>query len=124
MIMKEKINKFLFKGYHIIFCIWLEVAFILITVITGLTEGEWRRMIFGVLVYLPWLLLFIREYKFHKMQIQMYCLTALKDLIRSIAGDFAYELKRYKERYGDLPPEEELKPEESEKQNSTKQKQE
>ena len=36
------------------------------------------------------------------------------DLIRTIAGDFAYDLKRYKELYGELPAEEA----ESEKQNS------
>ena len=36
------------------------------------------------------------------------------DLIRTIAGGFAYDLKRYKELYGELPAEEA----ESEKQNS------
>lgn len=36
------------------------------------------------------------------------------DLIRTIAGGFAYDLKRYKELYGELPKEEA----ESEKQNS------
>jgi hypothetical protein len=28
------------------------------------------------------------------------------DLIRAIAGDFAYDLKRYRQLYGELPKEE------------------
>ena len=36
----------------------------------------------------------------------MNSLIKLKELARAMAGDFAYDLKRYKKLYGELPEEE------------------
>ena len=104
--MKEKINKFFYKGYHILCCAWMEVAFLLYMIIDGMIECSWKQILFGVLTYTPWIILFFREYHFHKVQIEMNSLIKLKDLIRTIAGGLAYNLKRYRELYGELPEEE------------------
>ena len=104
--MKEKINKFLNKGYFILCCAWMEVAFLLYMIIDGMIECSWKQILFGVLTYTPWIILFFREYHFHKVQIEMNSLIKLKDLIRTIAGGLAYNLKRYRELYGELPEEE------------------
>ena len=112
--MKERINKFFYKGYHILCCAWMEVAFLLYMIIDGMIECSWKQILFGVLTYTPWIILFFREYHFHKVQLEMNSLIKLKDLARAMAGDFAYDLKRYKKLYGELPEEEP----ESEKQNS------
>lgn len=116
MIMKEKIKKFCFKGYHILCMVGIEVVLMLVALIDAVTDGTWQHILLVAMLYLPWILLFTREYHYHKTLIKMADLIKLKDLIRSIAADFLYDLNRYKKLYGELPPEEEnQKPEESEK---------
>ena len=104
--MKERINKFLHKGYHILCMVGIEVALMLVALVDAIMDGPWQHILLVAILYLPWILLFIREYHYHKMLIKMKELIMLKDLARAMAGDFAYDLKRYKNLYGELPEEE------------------
>lgn len=104
--MKEKINKFLYKGYHILCMVGIEVALMLVALIDAIIDGTWQHILIVAMIYLPWILLFIREYHYHKAVIKMKELIKLKDLIRSIAGDFLHDINRYKKLYGELPEEE------------------
>ena len=113
--MKEKINKFFYKGWHLLAGVWLNVAFMGYAVIDGLVEGSWQHALIGVLIYLPWLLLFIEMYRNHKSQIKTMAVVKLFDKM----NDNLIEIvERYHKRYGELPPEDEPKSSESEKQNS------
>lgn len=114
--MKEKINKFLYKGYHILCMAGIGVVLMLVALIDAIIDGTWQHVLIVAMIYLPWILLFIREYHYHKTVIKMKVLIKLKDLIRSIAEDFLHDINRYKALYGELLPEEEnQKPEEPEK---------
>ena len=104
--MKEKINKFLHKGYHILCMVGIEVALMLVALVDAIMDGPWQHILLVAMLYLPWILLFIREYHYHKMLIKMGDLIKLKDLARSIAADFLHELNRYKKLYGELSQEE------------------
>lgn len=109
--MKEKINKFFAKGWHLLAGIWLNVAFMGYAVIDGLVEGSWQHVLLGFIIYLPWLLLFYNEYRNHKMQIKTIFLIKLMD---GVNDNLISTIERYKKLYGELPEEEP----ESEKKNS------
>lgn len=111
--MKEKINKFFAKGWHLLAGIWLNVAFMGYAIIDGLVEGSWQHALIGFIIYLPWLLLFFNEYRNHKTQMKTVFLIKLMD---GVNDNLIAIIERYKKLYGELPPEEEnQKPEESEK---------
>lgn len=109
--MKEKINKFFYKGWHLLAGVWLNVAFMGYAVIDGLVEGSWQHALIGVLIYLPWLLLFIEMYRNHKMHHKAVFVIKLMD---GVNDNLIAIIDRYRELYGELPEEEP----ESEKQNS------
>ena len=110
--MKEKINKFFAKGWHLLAGIWLNVAFMGYAIIDGLVEGSWQHALIGFFIYLPWLLLFCNEYRNHKMQMKTVLLIKLMDG----ANDNLIEIiERYRELYGELP-EEDVKEEIKEEQ--------
>jgi len=113
--MKEKINKFFYKGWHLLAGVWFNVAFMIYVVVDGLVGGSWQHALVGFLIYLPWLLLFIEMYRNHKSQIKTMVVVKLFDKVND---DLIEIVERYHKRYGELPPEEEPKPSESEKQNS------
>lgn len=92
----------------------IEAVFMFVALIDAIINCTWQHILLVVMLYLPWILLFIREYHYHNAMIKMKELIKLKDLIRSIAGDFLHDLNRYKALYGELPEE----TPESEKQNS------
>ena len=108
--MKEKIKKL---GLYLCswrFNIYMNVGFVLYHILQMIMDFHIANLV---------------AITFHLGYIAMLCILdmydirhladrALIDLIRTIAGDFAYDLKRYKELYGELPAEEA----ESEKQNS------
>lgn len=112
--MKEKIKKF-FKGVTpYLVLAWFNLAAFAYHIVLSIKHSMWEITMIGV----PFLLVALLAFDLHQKEKKIKYICGLKELIRAIAGDFAYELKRYKERYGDLPPEEEPKPEESKKQNS------
>ena len=112
--MKEKINKFLYKGYHLLAGVLFNVAFMIYVVVDGLAGGSWQQALIGFLFYLPWLLLFIEMYRNHQMHHKAVFVIKLMDG----ANDKLIEIvERYHKRYGELPPEDEPKSSESEKQN-------
>lgn len=108
--MKEKIKK---VGLYL--CSWkfnihLNILFVLFHIIQMIMEFHIANLV-AVTFHLGFLSMtyFLEFYdKRHLVD------RATIDLIRMIAGGFAYDLKRYKELYGELPAEEA----ESEKQNS------
>lgn len=104
--MKEKINKFFYKGYHILCFVWFEVILAVIALINSIINETWQHVLIVGLLYLPWILLLVREFHYHKMLIRTSEIIKRKDLIRSIAEGFLYELNRYKKLYGELPQEE------------------
>ena len=109
--MKEKINKFLYKGYHLLAGVWYNVAFMIYVVVDGLAGGSWQQALIGFLFYLPWLLLFIEMYRNHKSQIKTKAVVKLFDKM----NDKLIEIvEYYHKRYGELPPEDEPKSSESE----------
>jgi len=113
--MKEKINKFFYKGWHLLAAFWFNVAFMIYVVVNGLARDSWQQVLTGFLFYLPWLLLFIEMYRNHKSQIKTMAMAKLFDKV----NDNLIEIvERYHKRYGELPPEEEPKPSKPEKQNS------
>lgn len=95
--------------------VWLNVAFMGYAVIDGLVEGSWQQALIGVLIYLPWLLLFIEMYRNHKMHHKAVFVIKLMD---GVNDNLIAIIDRYRELYGELPPEDEPKSSESEKQNS------
>lgn len=109
-IMKEKIKKL---GLYL--CPWkfnihLNIGFVLFHIIQMIMEFHIANLV-GVTFHLGFLsmICFLESYdKRHLVD------RAEIDLIRTIAGDLAYDLKRYRQLYGELPAEEA----ESEKQNS------
>ena len=113
--MKEKINKFLYKGWHLLAGVLFNVAFMIYVVIDGLVEGSWQHALIGFLFYLPWLLLFIEMYRNHKMHHKA---EFVIKLMNGVNDNLIEIVERYHKRYGELPPEEESKPSESEKQNN------
>lgn len=66
---------------------------------------------YSVVVHIGWAFL---SYMGNKERERFIIVCKLKDLARAMAEDFAYDLKRYKNLYGELPEE----APESEKQNS------
>lgn len=113
--MKEKINKFLYKGWHLLAGVWFNVVFMIYVVVDGLAGGSWLQALIGFLFYLPWLLLFTEMYRNHKSNIKTMAVVKLFDKV----NDNLIEIvERYHKRYGELPLEEEQKSSESEKQNS------
>lgn len=100
--MKEKIKKL---GLYL--CSWrfnihLNIGFVLFHIIQMIMEFHIANLV---------------AITFHLGFLSMICLLdfydkrhladrASIDLIRAIAGDFAYDLKRYRQLYGELPKEE------------------
>lgn len=108
--MKEKIKK---VGLYL--CSWkfnihLNIGFVLYYIIQMIMEFHIAYLV-GVTFHLGFLsmICFLDFYDKHHLADR-----ALIDLIRTIAGGFSYDLKRYRQLYGELPAEEA----ESEKQNS------
>ena len=101
--MKEKINKFFYKGWHLLTGVWLNVVFMGYAVIDGLVEGSWQHALIGVLIYLPWLLLFIEMYRNHKMHHKAVFVIKLMD---GVNDNLIAIIDRYRELYGELPQEE------------------
>ena len=110
--MKEKINKFFYKGWHLLAGVWFNVAFMIYVVVDGLAGGSWQQALIGFIFYLPWLLLFIEMYRNHKSQIKTVVVVKLLDKMND---NLLGIVERYHKRYGELPKEEEPKPSESEK---------
>lgn len=110
LIMREKIKK---VGLYL--CSWkfnihLNIGFVLFHIIQMIMDFHIAYLV-GATFHLGFLsmICFLDFYdKRHLVD------RAEIDLIRTIAGGFAYDLKRYKGLYGELPAEEA----ESEKQNS------
>lgn len=100
-IMKEKIKKL---GLYL--CSWrfnihLNIGFVLFHIIQMIMEFHIANLV-GVTFHLGFLsmICFLEFYdKRHLVD------RAEIDLIRTIAGDFAYDLKRYSQLYGELPKE-------------------
>lgn len=101
--MKEKINKFFTKGWHLLTGFWLNVAFMGYAIIDGLVEGSWQHVLLGFIIYLPWLLLFFNEYRNHKMQMKR---VFLIKLMNGVNDNLIALIERYKNLYGELPEEE------------------
>ena len=100
--MKERIKK-AFKRitFNLVFA-WVNLAlfgFIIFKV--------WPIVDFPILAFiLPFLLIAIQAFELHEKNKKIKEICELKDLIRTIAGGLAYNLKRYRELYGELPEEE------------------
>lgn len=58
---------------------------------------------YSVIVHIGWAFL---SYMGNKERERFVMVCKLKDLARAMAEDFAYDLKRYKKLYGELPQEE------------------
>lgn len=101
--MKERINKFFAKGWHLLAGIWLNVAFMGYAIIDGLVEGSWSHALLGFIIYLPWLLLFYNEYRNHKMHMKTAFLIKLMD---GVNDNLIATIERYLNLYGELPEEE------------------
>ena len=101
--MKERINKFFYKGYHILCCAWMDVAFLLYMIIDGIIECSWKQALFGVLTYTPWIILFFREYHFHKAKMKK---VFLIKFMNGVNDNLIATIERYKNLYGELPEEE------------------
>lgn len=67
---------------------------------------------YSVMVHIGWAFL---SYMGNKERERFIIVCKLKDLARAIAEDFAYDLKRYKNLYGELPEEETEKKQEKNK---------
>lgn len=101
-IMKEKIKKL---GLYL--CSWrfnihLNIGFVLFHIIQMIMEFHIANLV-AVTFHLGFLSMtcFLDYYDKRYLSDK-----ALIGLIRTIAGDFAYDLKHYKELYGELPKEE------------------
>ena len=109
-VMKEKIKE-AFKRitFNLVFA-WVNLA-----LFGFIISKVWPIVDFSILVFiLPFLLIAIQSFELHEKNEKIKEICELKDLIRTIAGGLAYNLKRYRELYGELPKE----TPESEKQNS------
>ena len=98
--MKEKTEEFFSNGYHLLTGVWINVAFMIAAVVIGILQGEWLVCIFGLLVYLPWLLYFINMYMDSKRDRRL-----MENLlvIENILNASAEKIRRYEEVYGKLP---------------------
>lgn len=101
-IMKEKIKKL---GLYL--CSWrfnihLNIGFVLFHIIQMIMEFHIANLV-GVTFHLGFLSMICFLDFYDKRHLAD---RALIDLIRTIAGDFAYDLKRYRQLYGELPKEE------------------
>ncbi len=110
LIMKEKIKK---VGIYLCswrFSIHLNIGFVLFHIIQMTMDFHIAYLV-GITFHLGFLsmICFLDFYDKRHLADR----TSI-DIIRMIAGDFAYDLKRYRHLYGELPAEEA----ESEKQNS------
>ena len=115
--MKERIKK-AFEGvtYDLAF------AWVFIAIFGYLVFAVWPIIDFATLIFIiPFLLIAIQSFELHSLKkkrwkdMELFIMACkLKDLARAMAEDFAYDLKRYKNLYGELPKE----TSESEKQNS------
>lgn len=108
--MKEKIKKL---GLYL--CSWkfnihMNIGFVLFHIIQMIMEFH-RANLVGVTFHLGFLSMICFLNFCDKRHLAD---SALIDLNRTMAGDLAYDLKRYRQLYGELPAEEA----ESEKQNS------
>lgn len=68
---------------------------------------------YSVMVHIGWAFL---SYMGNKERERFIIVCKLKDLARAMAEDFAYDLKRYKNLYGELPEEETEKKKETKKE--------
>jgi len=101
--MKEKIKKFLYKGYYLLAGILFNVAFMIYVVVDGLVGGSWQQALIGFLFYLPWLLLLIEMYRNHKMHHKAVFVIKLMD---GVNDKLIAIIDRYQGLYGELPEEE------------------
>ena len=98
--MKENTEKFFSNGYHMLLGLWLNVVFMVTVVVIGILRGEWQVCVFGILVYLPWIFLFIDRYRTFKRD------RRLMDnllVIEGIMNAAVEKIKRYEEAFGKLP---------------------
>ena len=108
--MKEKIKK-AFEGvtYDLVF------ARVFIAIFGYLVFAVWSIIDFATLSFIiPFLLIALQCFELHSLKkerrkdMELFIMACkLKDLARAMAEDFAYDLKRYKNLYGELPKEEE-----------------
>ena len=97
--MKEKTEKFFSSGYHLLTCVWINVAFMIAAVVIGILQGEWQTCVFVLLVYLPWTLLFVEKYRMFKRDRRL-----MENLlvIENILNASAEKIRRYEEAFGKL----------------------
>ena len=101
-IMKEKIKKL---GLYL--CSWrfnihLNIGFVLFHIIQMIMEFHIANLV-AITFHLGFLSIICFLDFYDKRHLSD---RASIDLIRAIAGDFAYDLKRYRQLYGELPKEE------------------
>lgn len=100
--MKEKIKKL---GLYL--CSWrfnihLNIGFVLFHIIQMIMEFHIANLV-AIIFHLGFLSMICFLDFYDKRHLSD---RASIDLIRAIAGDFAYDLKRYSQLYGELPKEE------------------
>lgn len=101
--MKEKIKKVFnalctWKGL-----MWMNVFFVAVYLACFIVTLH-PAYAYSVVVHIGWAFL---SYIGNKERERFIIVCKLKDLARAMAEDFAYDLKRYRELYGELPKEEE-----------------
>ena len=110
--MKEKIKKAfedlcIWKGL-----MWMNVFFVAVYLACFIVTLH-PAYAYSVMVHIGWAFL---SYMGNKERERFIIVCKLKDLARAMAEDFAYDLKRYKNLYGELPEEETEKKKETKKE--------